>query len=53
MSLLLPNVLDLLAALPDNAANADARQLAAAAGSVESSEELDAALTGVVQSWLA
>ncbi len=53
MSSFLPNVVDLLAALPDTAANADARQLAAAAAPAENLDELDEALTGVVQGWMA
>ena len=52
MSLYLPNVNDLLSALPESAAAADARQLAAAAATAESLEDLDAALSGVVQGWL-
>ncbi|WP_181073345.1 hypothetical protein [Rathayibacter sp. AY1A3] len=53
MSSLLPNVEDLLAALPDNATASDARQLAEAALSADSQAELDAALSRVVQGWLA
>lgn len=53
MSSLLPNVEDLLAALPENATTSDARQLANAASGADSHAELDAALSRVVQGWLA
>ncbi|MFC5128322.1 hypothetical protein ACFPRL_36215 [Pseudoclavibacter helvolus] len=52
MSSLLPNLVDLLAALPDTAAHTDARQLATAAAPAENLDELDAALSEIVRSWL-
>ena len=53
MSSLLPNLDDLIEALPDSAANLEARELAVAAAGAESLEELDAVLSAVVQGWLA
>lgn len=53
MSALLPNLEDLLEALPDSAANLEAREMAIAAAGAENLEELDAALSTVVQGWLA
>lgn len=53
MSALLPNLEDLLKALPDSAANLEARETAIAAAGAENLEELDAALSTVVQGWLA
>lgn len=53
MSALLPNLEDLLKALPDSAANLEAREMAIAAAGAENLEELDAALSTVVQGWLA
>ncbi|WP_295851416.1 hypothetical protein [uncultured Microbacterium sp.] len=53
MSALLPNLEDLLKALPDCAANLEAREMAIAAAGAENLEELDAALSTVVQGWLA
>lgn len=53
MSSLLPNLDDLLEALPDSVANVEARELAFAAAGAESLEELDAVLSAVVRGWLA
>ncbi len=53
MSALLPNLGDLLKVLPDSAANLEAREMANAAAGAENLEELDAALSTVVQGWLA
>lgn len=52
MSSLLPNVDDLVTALPESVGNVDARQLATAAATAADLDELDAALTAVVQGWL-
>ncbi|BDZ48260.1 hypothetical protein GCM10025867_05010 [Frondihabitans sucicola] len=52
MSHLLPNIQDLIAALPDSKAAAEARELADAAKTAETMQGLDAALAGVVDGWL-
>lgn len=53
MSSLLPNVVDLIKALPDSKQNADARELAIAAASAQSEEELDQLLSTTIKGWLA
>lgn len=53
MSSLLPNVDDLIKALPDSKHADDARMLAAAAATAHSAEELDNALDAVIKGWLA
>jgi len=50
---LLPNLDDLIAALPANAAGADAAQLARGVGASRSWQEADDALDAVVNSWAA
>lgn len=52
MSSLLPNVDDLIKALPETEPNADARALAVAAASAQSEEELDRVLSTTVEGWL-
>ena len=49
---LLPNLSDLLEALPDAALAADARELAEAADGAATLDDVDEALMGVVQRWL-
>lgn len=52
MSGLLPNINDLLAALPANAQAADARELSIAATTAGTVDEIDQALLRVVDGWL-
>ncbi|GAA1318068.1 hypothetical protein ACFSWE_07870 [Leucobacter albus] len=52
MTTFLPNIDDLLAALPDTKAAVDARELAIAGATAETSTELDQALSAIVQEWL-
>lgn len=53
MSTLLPNVDDLVEALPETKQNADARELALAAAVAETPADLDRALATIVEGWLA
>jgi hypothetical protein len=53
MSNLLPNVDDLIVALPDTTQAADTRELTLAAATAETPEELDRALATVIEGWLA
>lgn len=52
MSTLLPNVDDLVAALPETKQTADARELALAGAVAETPAELDRALATIVEGWL-
>jgi hypothetical protein len=49
---LIPNLADLLAALPDSTAGRDAAELATAAAEANTWAEVDAALDDVVNRWL-
>lgn len=53
MSTFLPNADDLMAALPETTQAADTRKLVLAATTAETLEELDQALTTIVDGWLA
>lgn len=53
MSTLLPNIGDLVDALPDTKQTADARELALAGAVAETPAELDRALATIVEGWLA
>jgi len=49
---LIPNLADLLGALPSSTAGRDAAELAAAVGEVSTSAEIDAALDRVISRWV-
>lgn len=51
MSELIPNLPDLLAALPLSAAGRDAAELAGAVGEATTPDDIDAALDGVISRW--
>lgn len=52
MSTFLPNIDDLVAALPETKQTADARELALAGAAAETPAELDQALAAIVEGWL-
>lgn len=53
MSTFLPNIDDLVAALPEIKGTVDARELAVAGATAETPAELDRALATIVEGWLA